>query len=371
MITPDQDNKSRNLYMLKGAAAEHGYDWWWHSFTGYNVKTGEAKPFFIEYFVINPALGGLEPVYGCEGLNKPSYVMINAGCWGSDARQLHRFFGTSELDVAEDELRFVVGDCFLSEDLLRGNVEVSKEDARIHPEYLSDAGSMSWLLRVNKTFPFNVGYGASKMFRDMNAFEMYWHVQGIRTFYDGTVYLDGEEYRVSPDDCFGYADKNWGRDYTNPWVWLSSCNMFSMNTGKRLTASAFDIGGGRPKVGPIALNSKLLIKLYYEGSEFEFNFSKLNTGSKTLFKCKETSDKILWKIKASNNEACLEVEAYCMKKDMLLIRYENPDGKREHTRLWNGGNAIARLKLYKKLNGQKHLVDHIEAHNCGCEWGKY
>ena len=46
-------NKSdlkRDYFMLKGPLAKKGYDWWWHSFTGYNKKTGEARPFFIEYF---------------------------------------------------------------------------------------------------------------------------------------------------------------------------------------------------------------------------------------------------------------------------------------------------------------------------------
>ena len=48
-------NKSdleRDYYMLKGPLAKKGYDWWWHSLTAYNKKTGEPRPFFIEYFVL-------------------------------------------------------------------------------------------------------------------------------------------------------------------------------------------------------------------------------------------------------------------------------------------------------------------------------
>ena len=50
-------NKSditRNEYMLVGGQAKCGYDWWWHSFTGRNEKTGEEKAFFIEFFLCNP-----------------------------------------------------------------------------------------------------------------------------------------------------------------------------------------------------------------------------------------------------------------------------------------------------------------------------
>ena len=41
---------SRDACQLFGAQASKGYDWWWHSFTGYDAETGAAKPFFIEFF---------------------------------------------------------------------------------------------------------------------------------------------------------------------------------------------------------------------------------------------------------------------------------------------------------------------------------
>ena len=46
----------RDSCMLHGPLAHHGYDWWWHSFTAQDAETGEDKPFFIEFFVCNPAL---------------------------------------------------------------------------------------------------------------------------------------------------------------------------------------------------------------------------------------------------------------------------------------------------------------------------
>ncbi len=89
---------SRNACQLFGEQASQGYDWWWHSFTARNAETGEEKPFFIEFFLCNPALGGDEPVFGQLPENKqkgirPSYLMVKAGAWGKDAVQLHRFYG--------------------------------------------------------------------------------------------------------------------------------------------------------------------------------------------------------------------------------------------------------------------------------------
>ena len=82
----------RDACQLFGAQASRGYDWWWHSFTAHDAQTGEAKPFFIEFFLCNPALGGDDPVFGqIPGKpQKPSYLMVKAGAWGEDAAQLHR-----------------------------------------------------------------------------------------------------------------------------------------------------------------------------------------------------------------------------------------------------------------------------------------
>ena len=106
---------------------------------------------------------------------------------------------------------------------------------------------MRWDLRIDKKIAYNVGYGASKPLRESGAFEMFWHAEGMKTAYSGQVIWNGETYRVTPETCYGYADKNWGKDFTSPWVWLSSNNLTSTVTGKKLENSVFNIGGGRPK----------------------------------------------------------------------------------------------------------------------------
>ena len=77
------ESSSRNGYMLGGSLRDHGYDWWWHSLVGVRAGTGEKRPFFIEYYVINPALGGAKPVFGQLPENKaagvkPAYAMLKA-----------------------------------------------------------------------------------------------------------------------------------------------------------------------------------------------------------------------------------------------------------------------------------------------------
>ncbi len=380
---------SRNLFMLKGGLAKEGYDWWWHSFTGVNEKTGEEKAFFFEFFTINPDLGGEEPVFGQLEVNKkngikPSYMMVKAGAWGEGKSQLHRFFGWNSVEI-KDQPSFSVEayDCFLSETESHGSIMVTEEDSKNHTEWMCDHGQISWDLTIDKEVAFNVGYGAGKALRDAEAFEMYWHAEGIKTKYEGSVIYNGEKYLVSKDSSYGYADKNWGNNFTSPWVWISSNHLKSNISGEWLNNSVFDIGGGRPKIGPVSLEGKLLSAVYYEGEPYEFNFSKFWTNTRTKFDCKEGRDKIIWRIKQTTPIAKMEIHLSCKKKDMLLVNYEAPDGSKKHNRLWNGGNGTGRIKLYRKeivLNDESSdrriarkwiLVDDITVLNAGCEYGEY
>lgn len=363
----------RDTCQLKGRQAKKGYDWWWHSFTAYNKKTGEAKPFYIEFFLCNPKLGRFRPVYGQLKENqekgiRPSYLMVNVGCWGKDHRQLHRFFGWKQIQVNyKSPFEIRADNCYLTETETHGDVNVSKADAIEHPEYMSDYGHIKWDLKIRKDIAYNVGYGASTLFRKLQLFEMFWHVEGMKSYFEGSIFLNDEEYVVRKEDCYGYSDKNWGKNFTSPWVWLSSNNLVSKISGRKLCSSAFDIGGGRPKIGCIALNRKLLSAFYIEGKEYEFNFSKFWTFTRTKFESHETSDEILWRVEQKTWRKKVVVEVSCKKEDMLLINYESPDGKKLHNRLWNGGNGKGTIYLYKG----KKLIDEIWAENIGCEYGEY
>lgn len=364
---------NRDTCQLFGAQGKQGYDWWWHSFTAKDAITGEEKPFFIEFFVCNPKQNRGQLVLGQSKTSKaknkkPSYLMVKAGTWGNDARQLHRFFGWKEIKVSSSApIRISADDCFLSENKMCGKISVSESDAKSHPEWMCDAGEIKFKIKIKKEIAYNVGYGAGKLFRTLQAFEMFWHAEGMKTLYEGIIIYNGRKYIVSPDTCYGYADKNWGKDFTSPWVWLSSNDMVSEITGKRLTNSVFDIGGGCPKVGPVALPRQLLSALWYEGKEYEFNFSKFWMGVRTKFECHETDTQIVWHVEQKNWTSKMVTDITCEKKDMLLINYEAPNGSKKHNRLWNGGNGKGTVSIYHK----NKLVDRILVGHVGCEYGEY
>ena len=140
----------RNACQLFGGQAKRGYDWWWHSFTAVRQTTGEKRPFFIEYFLCNPASGGDKPILGQLPENKengicPSYFMVKACAWGEDGAQLHRYFSWKEtkLDFGVP-YQVEAGDCYATETRLKGSVSISPEDAAAHPEWMCDSGTMRW-----------------------------------------------------------------------------------------------------------------------------------------------------------------------------------------------------------------------------------
>jgi len=367
---------SRDFYMLKGPLAKNGYDWWWHNFTGYNRETGKSRVFFIEYFVCNPALGNDKVVFGQLPQNqladvKPSYALVKVGTWGEDACQIHNFYPINEFACKDNQLDLKIGECTLTEKHMQGNCNVSVSEAAEHPEYMCDPGEMSWDIQIDKKISYHVGYGASKFFRRLNAFEMFWHAEGIKTQYSGQLTLNGEIYDIIPEKSFGYADKNWGKDFTSPWLWISSCNMKSLISGKELNNSAVEFGGGRPKAFGLDLGKKLLGCLYYEGQNYDYNFSKFWLGAKVKYRFIEQEKENVWKLHAKNNKSELLLMLRCPKDEMLLVNYEAPDGKKRHNRLWNGGTGYGEMKLYQIKGKEKTLVDHIEFKSTGCEYGEY
>ncbi|MCG8700029.1 MAG: tocopherol cyclase family protein [Bacteroidales bacterium] len=364
----------KNGYKLTEITKYNGYDWWWHSFVATNEKTGELKPFFIEYYVINPGLFNGEIVLGQapehkEKGRKPCYAMMKVGAWGEDKAQLHNFYPISDFYAAKYTLDCRIGENTLTETALKGEVFVSEEDSK-RPEMMTDAGSMKWDLKVEKELEFDVGYGSGNLFNKSNAFAMYWHVQGMRSKYSGEIIFNGEKYIVYPETSYGYQDKNWGGDYTNPWIWLNCNNFISKKTNERVDAS-FDLGGGCPKIFGISIDRRILTAFYYKGKFIEFNFSKFWKKVNQKFDIREDEKYVYWDVVSENSKYRIEVNFRCEKSKLLLVNYENPAGEKNHQKLWNGGHAEGTLKFYKKeWNGLK-LIDELEGKLGGCEYGEY
>lgn len=360
------DNRNeKNRTIQKGILNYKGYDLWWQTFTGTGLKTGEEKTFFIACYVLNAQRGGDVPVFDEKN---PSYVMVKAGVFGQGAKQLHRFYGINELESAAEELRIVVGDFFLSETVLKGSINVTKEQSEAHPEYMSDEGSMSWLLQVTREVPYDAGYISAGAVSAVNALSSFHQADGIRTQYSGTVHLDGERYLVRPETSCGYSGKTWGTEFLNPWLQLTASALWSRQTGERLSDTAFDVVGCMKVLG-IPTSENLLGLMRYEGKEYEFNFSKLLSYPQAKYRCQEKDNNIVWHIRMANTEGALEIKAVCPKSEMIKQRFCTPDGSRSEV-LWSGGTGRAQISLYRRVFGKLRPVDTMVAEKVTCFWAE-
>ncbi len=349
---------TRDSCTLTEKYAESGYDRWWHSFTGKSRETGRERSFFIEFYLCkSPA---------------SSYLMVRAGAWGEGASQLCRFFPWRDVAVnRKAPFALAAEDCYLSETAAKGRILVTEETAAAHPEYMCQAGKMSWKLKIRKKLPFNTGYGAGKLLRALHALEMYWHAEGLETEYSGIVRWNGEEYDVIPEKSCGYADKKWGSAFVSPWVQMSSGHLIGRFTGHPLKNSVFAIGGGRPKIFGIPMNQRLSGAFCHEGQEYEFNFFKLWDLVRTRFDCRETKDEIIWRARQESRTSLMHAEIRCRKKEMLLLNYRAPDGSKRRYGIWSGGTGTGRIRLYKKEGIYRTLVDDVYVKNARCEYGEY
>ena len=229
------------------------------------------------------------------------------------------FSPISSLKIAKDPLIIQAEDCFYSENHISGRVDVTTKEAR-HLSLMTDEGSMEWDLEVHKAVACHTGFLSNAFFTALNALTSFWHAEGIRTFYKGSVTLDGISYQVTPENSYGYADKHWGKSYNRPWLQLASCHLISERTGHELKHSALAMDGCSPKFLCFPLKRRLMLQLTYTGEDFEFHFAKPGSFCRCKWNIKETNKRYIWHIMAQNKSAVIKISGSCRKEEMLPIQ---------------------------------------------------
>lgn len=358
---------------------------WWHSFSGVQRTTGETRTFFIEYQIMNPNLYqtassskkdnpfadqpilGQHPFFKKRGL-KPSYVMIKAGVfpdeYGENGKQLNAFYPISSLRHTCSPFIMEVEDCFYSEDHIRGYLEISDSEAA-HPFFFTDAGTIEWDLEVYKAVSCHTGIFSHPAAQTFNVLDSYWHGEGIKSFFRGTVILDGEVFDITADTSNGYADKHWGRSFNKPWFQLACGQLRSERTGKALRHSVLAINGCCPRFLFIPLRRKLQLQFTYTGEDYTYGIKPFLLTS-CRWETKETGKRYIWHIIAKNKNSILKISGSCTKEQMLRMRYENPDGILTKKPLMTGAAMVGTIQLYRRHGKERELLDtlHMEDGLC-------
>jgi hypothetical protein len=354
-----------NGYMLARPRlfGHRAYDWWWHHFTGHDEE-GAEHGFFLEVFVINATLDTPQPQ---RFPKPPCYAMIKAGTWPTKTRrgkQLNRFFSVRELTADRKRLGVRLGpEIQITETRLVGTIECTEPPSRAN--LFSDRGKMRWSLWVDKPNSFHPGYATGSLSRELNLFDMFWYVRGMNARFRGWVEIDGRRYRVHRTTSCGYQDKNWGRTFTSPWLWVSGSRVRS-SMGVGLPGACFVLGGTCPTVAgvPVFGGDRILLRVVIPGRPaYEFNFTRPGYGGATTWRVhRDTRNDIMrWDVRCERPGLRVHVQIGCPTQELMNIRYEDPWGKIEFPRLWNGGTGSGTLSI----NDEVFYVE-----RCGCEYGR-
>lgn len=361
----------RNSQMLHGSLSKRGYMRWWHSFPGVQSETGETRTFFVEFFIINPAMGASRPILGQHpyfrkrGM-KPSYVMIKAGVFpdeeGNGGRQFHAFYPVSALQATGSPLIMQIDDpkagrFLYSEDKLVGSMEVTPREAR-HRSRMTDAGSMEWDINVQKIISCHTGRLGGKFSETFRRLDSFWHGEGILSLFQGSVTVDGVPYEVTPESGHGYADKHWGRSFNRPWFQFACGKLVSERTGQETRCCVVALNCLRPRFLLFPLRPRLMLQLTYRGEDFQFARCKWDT--------KETGKRFVWHVLAQNRDMVVKLSGSCTKKEMLDLQYEDPSGRKEKQPLWAGAGGIGTLQLYRKTHGGRESIDALKLSDSLC-----
>ena len=373
--------------MLKGSQKKNCFEYWRLVTSGFSRLTGEERIFFFDFIIVNPALSPKECVLGfkdrsnktaqdlhyaltgsapvqnvaAEEYVQPSYGLVKAGVLGQHGKQINSFYPCNHVDLQSKDYiaRFnsiQSGECTLFENGTTGEVRVTSQDLRIHPEFICNAGSISWNLRFDRKIGF-LPYTKTK--------NVSWYSYGAYSVFAGKINFDGEEYEVVPAKSYGYAEKKWGTDYNSPLFHLHSSNLISSITGKPMQNSCVVVEG--------EFAGKIAIYTYIENKCIEFEVSRKRRDDVT-FECSEMPEdedgvKLHWTCSAHNKKYVLDIDVYCKTQAMSLRDYESPEGSRKLLKILGGCMGTGTVRLYQKNHKELELLNEARIANCVCEYG--
>ncbi len=374
-------------YMLKGRLRKEGFDLWRLVTSGKSVSTGEERVFFIEFYILNPSISPDEPVLGFKSRSNvseedlhsalagtvaasqieaekyivPSFVMVKAGIFRENGKQINNYFPSSNIQFSNNELILKVGTdesnfCSLTTSSTYGKVSVTKENLDEYPELLCHDGTMSWNLRYNTEIDF----------KGFKSKEQCWSVPGGKTTFEGKINLDGEDYEILPETSNGYFETCWGKNHFQQYYHLSSSKLSSLNTGKALNNSCFVVHG--------ICDDVISVYLSIEGRKYTFALGKAKKSDLT-FEFSEMPEKeegnvrFHWTVSISDSRYVIDIDGYCNDKSMFLRDYECPEGARKVLRIAGSGNGTGELKVFRKIKKTLEQIEYIGLENMLCEYG--
>lgn len=376
-------NKRFDQYILRGKLRQEGFERWRYVFSALSKFDGRERKFFIELYIVNPALSPKTAVisqksrlaiseadlqYALAGTESaahandeidvmPSYVLVKAGVFGENGRQLNKFQPSSQFAYVKNVDGFKAGDCIFTSNSLSGSVTVTAQDLRVRPELLCNVGSMDWDLKFERTIENPPLYNRKKQF---------WAPLGAKASFSGSVHIDNQEFIVLPKSSYGYIDKSWGVRPNSPYFHISSSKLISIISGRQMQNSCFALEG--------EFSGKLCSVVNLEGVKYTVQNSKIFKKDLIIHDCSQITDnidgeKVHWSVSIHKGRHVIDIDVYCKGKEMFVRDYEMPQGKRCLLKVL-GGIGNGEIRVYKKVRKNLELLEHANINDAVCEFGQ-
>ena len=136
--------KRLDHYVLKGRLRSEGFERWRYVFSAFSPSKGTERTFFIELYIVNPAVSPKTAVIsqksrlvasesdlqymlaGTASAEKaseevavqPSYVLVKVGALGVGGKQMNKFYAPVQFSFVKSSGAFKVGECLFSTNAL-------------------------------------------------------------------------------------------------------------------------------------------------------------------------------------------------------------------------------------------------------------
>jgi len=376
-------SKRFDQYILRGKLRQEGFERWRYVFSAVSKITGHERKFFIELYIVNPAISPKVAVisqksrlaiseadlqYALAGSEsaahandeidvKPSYVLVKAGIFGEGGKQINKFYSSAQLSYVKSTGNFKVGDCIFGSKELLGSVLVTAQELRVRPELLCNVGSMDWDLKFERTIENQPLY---------NRKNILWIPIGAKALFSGSVHFDNQEYVVVPKTSNGYIDKAWGGQLNSPYFHISSSKLMSIISGRQLLNSCFVLEG--------EFDGKLCAIIDFDGEKYIIQNKKIFKKDAIIHDCSRIVDnaegeKVHWSVSIHNGKFVIDIDVYCKEKELFVRDYEIPQGKRSLLKVL-GGIGNGEIRVYKKVRKNLELLEHANINDAVCEFGQ-
>ena len=376
-------SKRFDQYILRGKLRQEGFERWRYVFSAVSKITGNERKFFIELYIVNPAISPKVAVisqksrlaiseadlqYALAGTEsaahandeidvKPSYVLVKAGIFGEGGKQINKFYSSAQAAFIKGSGKFKVGECIFGTKELAGSVLVTAQDLRVRPELLCNAGVMDWDLKFERTIENPPLY---------NRKNILWIPIGAKTLFSGSVHFDNQEYVVLPQTANGYIDKTWGDQLNSPYFHISSSKLMSIISGRQLLNSCFVLEG--------EFDGKLCAIINFDGEKYIIQNKKIFKKDVIIHDCSRIVDnaegeKVHWSVSIHNGKFVIDIDLYCKEKELFVRDYEIPQGRRSLLKVL-GGIGNGEIRVYKKIRKNLELLEHANINDAICEFGQ-